>query len=307
MVLIDGDSYPSRVFVRGNPNRPGSVVERHFLSVLDSKVTPFRQGSGRLELARAIVSPDNPLTARVAVNRVWQQHFGAGLVRTPGDFGLRSDPPSHPDLMDWLALDFTRGWSVKRLHRQLMSSAVYQQSSAVPASFDPENRLLTRANRTRLDFEATRDALLFVSGQLDDRIGGKSQQMLDGGFHPRRTLYAYLDRQDLPGLLSVFDFPSPAATSPLRDTTTVPPQALFLMNGPFASTCARLLQQRPDVTNASSDRARVERIYQILFARHPNSDEARLAMTFLGATPTPAHWQHFTHALLLTNEFVFVD
>ncbi len=350
MVLLDGESYDPRVFVRGNPNRLGDAVPRQFLSALErDNRQPFRHGSGRLELARAIVDPKNPLTARVMVNRAWQHHFGAGLVRTPGDFGMRSDPPTHPELLDWLAAEFmnggarreestrgqgdkgTRGtkgeltslpispvpplpkssstWSLKRLHRLILSSRVYQQSSQPPGGLDadPDNRGLSHANRRRLDFEATRDALLFVTGRLDDRLGGPSVSMLDGGFQPRRTLYAFLDRLDPPGLLSVFDFPSPAATSASRDTTTVSPQALFLMNGPFTATAAGLVTQRPDVTRESDTLPRLRQLTRILFAREPKGTEEGLATEFLGAQPAPAAWQQFVHALLLTNEFVFVD
>ena len=314
MVLLDGPTYDPRVFVRGNPSRPGDAVSRHFLSALSANPQPFSQGSGRLELAQAITHPQNPLTPRVAVNRLWQNHFGFGLVRTPGDFGLRSDPPTHPELLDWLASEFigTRDqqpqrWAIKRLHRQIVTSATYQQSSHGSSASDPENRQWGRANRLRLDFEATRDALLAVTGQLDDRIGGPSRSMLDGGFHPRRTLYAYLDRQDPPGLLSVFDVPSPAATSTVRDTTTVSPQALYMMNGPFVATCADLILRRPDVAGIAAIDARVQRVYRILFARDPQATELSLALEFLGGQPSPAVWQEFFQALLLTNEFVFID
>lgn len=319
MVLQDGPTYDPRVFVRGNPSRLGDPVSRHFLTALTSETKAFQHGSGRLEFAHAITNRSNPLTARVAANRLWQNHFGAGLVRTPSDFGMRSDPPTHPELLDWLATELMGPadpqqpspphWSLKRLHRLMLNSATYQQSSQpVPSSNkDPENRWLEHANRVRLDFEATRDALLAVTGQLDDRLGGPSRPMLDGGFHPRRTLYAYLDRQDPPGLLSVFDVPSPAATSTIRDTTTVSPQALYLMNGPLVVTCAELLLRRADVATAASETARVQQVYRILFARPPREPELQLAMDFLGTQPSAARWQQFAQALLLTNEFVFVD
>lgn len=308
MVLVDGAVYDPRVFIRGNPSRPGDATARRFLSLFAPDKTPFQQGSGRLELARAIANPSNPLTSRVAVNRVWQHHFGIGLVRTPGDFGMRSDPPTHPELLDWLASEFVgHGWSLKRLHRQLLGSATWQQSSRATTGSDPDNRYLEHALRRRLDFEATRDALLTVTGRLDDRTGGPSQPVLDGGFHPRRTLYAYLDRQDPPGLLSVFDVPSPAATSSMRDTTTVAPQALYMMNGPLVATCADLVVQRADVQRASSITERVDVVYRILLARAPTERECQMAIEFLGAQPTSAAWQQFTQALLLTNEFVFLD
>lgn len=315
MVLVDDQIYDPRVFVRGNPNRLGDAVSRHFLTVVAKGAKPFTRGSGRLELAQAIVDPANPLTPRVVVNRTWQNHFGTGLVRTPGDFGLRSDAPTHPQLLDWLARQLAGGagsthhprWSLKRLHRQLMSSAVYQQSSQTMGGADPENRTLTRANRLRLDFEATRDALLAVTGLLDDKIGGPSQSMLQGGFVPRRTLYAHVDRENPPGLLSVFDVPSSVATSALRDTTTVSPQALYLMNGPLVPACADLLTRRLEREGGPTVESRVDHVYRILFARSPNESELRLATSFLGAQPTAAVWQQFAQALLMTNEFVFVD
>jgi hypothetical protein len=261
-------------------------------------------------MAKAIVARTNPLTPRVVVNRLWQNHFGAGLVRTPSDFGIRSDPPTHPELLDWLANDLITSpssWSLKRMHRQLMSSATYRQASTSPIGSDPENRWLTHANRVRLDFEATRDSLLAVTGTLNDRIGGPSIPMLDGGFQPRRTVYAYLDRENPPGLLSVFDVPSSAATSTMRDTTTVSPQALYLMNGPLAATSADLILRRPDIAQLSSVEPQITKVYQILFGREPARMEMQLASEFLGSAPTPAVWQQFLQALLLTNEFVFVD
>src|SRR6059058_5423693 len=167
------------ILLRGNPANPGKQVPRQFPAILspdDRK--PFTQGSGRLELAKAIASKDNPLTARVIVNRVWMYHFGAGLVRTPGDFGTRGDKPTHPELLDWLAVRFTTddGWSLKKLHRRMMLSASYQQASVDrpdAREIDPENKLLWRQTPRRLDFESMRDSLLAASGELDLSMGGK--------------------------------------------------------------------------------------------------------------------------------------
>lgn len=324
MVLVDGEIHEPRIFQRGNPSRPGETVSRHFLTAI-SEGRPFEKGSGRLEMARAIVDPSNPLTSRVFVNRLWQDHFGLGLVRTPSDFGVRSDPPTHPELLDWLAREFSgpanvgihdsldgtaasdRRYSVKRMQRTVMSSQVYRQvSDGSSDGTDPENRLWHRFNRRRLDFEAMRDALLFVTGQLQDRIGGPSQNLLDG-FQPRRTLYSFLNRLDLPGIYSVFDFPSPAATSGQRETTTISPQALFLMNGRLIEAVADAVPTRQDLSSQTDVGERVQRLYQILFQRTPKQQELRLATDFLGVQPTPTAWSQFTHALLLTNEFVFVD
>ncbi|TMQ29469.1 MAG: DUF1553 domain-containing protein, partial [Planctomycetota bacterium] len=255
MVLEDAAKpYPARVFIRGNPNNPGEAVPKQFLAVLSaSDRKPFEHGSGRLDLARAIVDRCNPLTARVLVNRIWLHHFGKGLVHTPSDFGLRSEPPTHPELLDYLAATFMhRGWSIKHLHRLIMLSAVYQQQSDDrPAcrAVDPENNLLWKMNRTRLDFEATRDALLATAGALDRRLGGRSFKDLTASQSTRRTVYAYLDRLNVPGLFRTFDFPSPDATSPQRDVTTVAPQVLFLMNNSFVLGQARQLLRRPEMAS----------------------------------------------------------
>jgi len=317
MVLQDeAQPYNPRIFLRGNPNRAADAVPRRFFEVLSEPVRPFEQGSGRLELARAIASPTNPLTARVMANRVWQQHFGAGLVKSPSDFGVRSEPPSHPELLDWLAARFiAQGWSLKQLHRDLMNSAVYRQSatpaatgSADPQEVDSENRLLWRMNRRRLDFESLRDALLWSAGTLDRTVGGPSIPLLGGP--PRRTVYGFIDRLSLPGLLRTFDFPSPDSSSAGRDNTTVAPQALFLMNGPFSQQCARQLAALPEIAQETTVDGRIRGLFRRLFARAPTDDELAIGREFLGADPaviTPETWGIYSHALLLTNEFVFVD
>ncbi len=314
MVLTDLPTpVEPRVFVRGSPNNLGEAVPRRFLEVLAGKDRrSFTEGSGRLELARAIASKDNPLTARVMVNRVWAWHFGEGLVRTPSDFGLRSEPPTHPELLDHLATAFMAGgWSLKKLHRLILLSAVYQQQSIDRPEcrrIDPENALLWRMNRRRLDFEATRDALLAVSGRLDRRVGGPSVKDLLSASANRRTLYGHLDRLNVPGLYRTFDFPSPDATSPQRAETTVPQQALFLMNSLFAQDCARQLIARSDVGRIKDAGGRVGHLHRLLFGRAPGPDECRLAEAFLRwGNTSPASWESYAQALLLTNEFLFVD
>jgi cytochrome c553 len=305
--------YQPHVFRRGNPNNPGEAVPRRFLQVLSgARAEPFRDGSGRRELARAIASRDNPLTARVLVNRIWLHHFGAGLVRTPSDFGLRSEPPSHPELLDHLATAFMdSGWSIKKLHRLILLSAAYQQRSDDRAEcrrVDPENALLWRMNRRRLDFEATRDALLAAAGHLDRRVGGPSVQDLASAGATRRTLYGYLDRLNVPGLYRTFDFPSPDATNPQRDLTTVAPQALFLMNHPFSIECARRLLRREDVVSEKDHAAKITRIYRILYGRIPKPEELQLAREFLGTSgASETAWERYAQALLMANELVFVD
>ncbi|MGL4554189.1 MAG: DUF1549 and DUF1553 domain-containing protein, partial [Gemmataceae bacterium] len=249
MVLVDAPAPTDpRVFLRGNPGNPGVAVPRQFLEVVAGDARkPFAGGSGRLELAQAIASPDNPLTARVIANRVWMLHFGHGLVRTPGDFGSRGEPPTHPGLLDWLARDLMDGgWSLKRLHRVIVTSAGYRQRSDSEAGLkdDPENRLLWRFNRRRLEFEPLRDALLAVSGTLEARMGGPPVEITASPFPPRRSVYAFIERQNLPGVFRTFDLASPDATTPQRHATTVPQQALFLMNSPFAQHAARRLAAR---------------------------------------------------------------
>ncbi len=304
--------YSPRVFVRGNPNNLGEAVSRRFLSALGgSDARPFVDGSGRLELARHIVDPNNPLTARVLVNRIWAQHFGRGLVPTLGDFGLRSEPPSHPELLDYLADHFMRqGWSIKRLHREIVLSAAYRQSSKISPQakrLDPDNVLLSRMPRRRLDWEATRDALLAVSHRYQPRIGGPSSRQLFAGGPQRRTLYGYLDRQKVPELYRTFDFPSPDTCNPQRSETTVAPQALFLMNHPFVSECATQTVHRRDVAAITEVESRVRYLYRLLFGRRAQPAEVSLAQAFLGEKPTPALWAEYVHGLLMSNAFVFID
>jgi len=300
------------VFVRGNPSNRGETVPRRFLGFLGELAgqpsRPFVHGSGRLELAQAIVAPDNPLTARVLVNRVWQQHFGQGLVATPSDFGLRSEPPTHPELLDYLAATFVEnGWSIKQLHREIMRSAVYRQASADRPEgkrLDPENTLLWKMNRRRLDWEATRDSLLAVAERLNRTVGGPPVRDTFAPTTTRRTLYGFLDRQALPGLYRTFDFPSPDATSPQRDSTTVAPQALFLMNHPLVAAAARGVAQRRDLAQETDAALRVQRLYRVLFGRAPSARELTLAQ---GYAAESGSWERLAQALLMTNEFVFID
>ncbi|MCI0540501.1 MAG: PSD1 and planctomycete cytochrome C domain-containing protein [Verrucomicrobiales bacterium] len=274
------------VFIRGNPNNRGPEVPRQFLEVLAGEHRkPFSKGSGRLELAEAIANRDNPLTARVIVNRVWLQYFGAGLVRTPSDFGLRSESPRHPELLDFLAAHFIDDeWSLKKLQRLIVLSSVYQQrtdSNPLGATLDSANQLLWRMNRRRLDFEAMRDSLLAVSGSIDRKIGGHPVDLAVQPFPTRRTVYGFVERQNLPGLFRTFDFANPDATSPQRFTTTVPQQALFMINSPFVVQQARQLVQRPEVASAPQPDDRVRALYQAVYQREPAPDELALARQFL--------------------------
>jgi cytochrome c551/c552 len=352
MVLVDKPQpVAARIFLRGNPARPGDETPRRFLSVLtDPEAETFTQGSGRLELARAIVDEANPLTARVMVNRVWQFHFGQGLVRTPSDFGVRGDRPTHPELLDYLAITFReQGWSLKTLHRRIMLSAVYQQASdhrPDRAEVDPENRLLWRAHRRRLAFEPLRDSLLAAAGRLDPASGGKSVDLFAEPYSTRRAIYGFIDRQDLPGVLRVFDFASPDASTAQRSQTTVPQQALFLMNSPFVQQQAHHVALHAMGDEAADDTQRVQRLYRRIFARAARPAEVELALRFVqsataaqvsapaenqpptaGESPSPtdspasaeasqkaatagaslAAWEQLAQSLMLTNEFVFVD
>lgn len=279
-----------RIFRRGNPGNQGDEVPRRFLEILSPGAArpEWKGGSGRLELARAIASKNNPLTARVFVNRVWQHHFGFGLVRTASDFGKQGERPTHPELLDYLASSFMDNrWSVKKLHRQILLSRTYQQSSGYDAkkfAVDPENRLLWRMNRRRLDYEPLRDSLLWASGKLDTlKMGGPSEELWQAPFSRRRTLYGAIDRQNLPGVFRVFDFPTPDATSPGRFRTTTPQQALFLLNSPFTAEQARALAARPDVAAKPDPAGRVRALYRLLFNRAPDKDELALGVRYLAS------------------------
>ncbi len=275
------------IFKRGNPTNLGAEVPRQMPAILVSdERKPFTSGSGRLELARAIASQSNPLTARVIVNRVWQYHFGVGLVRTPSDFGTRGSLPTHPELLDWLALRFMNedGWSLKKLHRRIVLSAAYQQASIDrpdARDIDPENKLVWRQNPQRLDFESMRDSLLAASGAIDLAMGGRSVDILAQPFVPRRSIYAFIDRQNLPGLFRTFDFASPDATSAQRFTTSVPQQALFMMNSPFAIEQAKKLAARKDVADQPDAAARIGALYRFALGRAPTPQEADLAARFV--------------------------
>ena len=313
-----------KVHVRGNHKDLGDEVPRRFLSILSpAEATPFREGSGRLELAKAIADPANPLTARVLVNRVWQHHFGRGLVGTPSNFGLLGERPTHPELLDHLAAKFiASGWSLKQLHREIMLSATYRMRSGeggVPSeeagTLDPENRLLWRQNRRRLDIETWRDSVLAACGNLDRTAGGPSNNLSDGN-NRRRTLYAAVSRHDLNSTLRLFDFPDPNLTSEKRVVTTVPMQQLFVLNSDFMVRQARALATQLNSDKLTEDGSRIERAYRLLFQRSPSENEKALGLRFLQATPPDGvaagsikltAWEQYAQALLGTNEFMFVD
>jgi len=286
-----------RVFRRGNPANKGDEVPRRFLRILSrGDRQPFVHGSGRLEMARQIASPDNPLTARVWANRVWMHHFGAGLVRTPSDFGLRCEPPSHPRLLDWLAWQLiSNNWSTKSLHRLMLLSAAYQQQSTDPPDaavnaqarkIDPENRLLWRMNARRLSFEQWRDTLLAVSDELDLTPGGRAVELFaTNSENRRRTLYALVDRQFLTTAMRTFDFANPDLHAPQRSETIVSQQALFALNHPFVANRARGLAARLVNIPETDFAARVQQLYQFTYQRPPTESQQHAAIAFVADPP----------------------
>ena len=286
MALVDKPNPKnSPIFLRGNPANKGPEAPRRFLEVLSPPDAhpPSPKSSGRLELARAITGPAAPLTARVLVNRVWGWHFGTPLVRTPSDFGVRTAPPVQRDVLDSLAASFVAdGWSLKKLHRTILLSATYQQSAtATPAALaaDPDNQLLGRFTPHRLEFEALRDTLLSVAGRLDLTAGGIPDDLTKEPFTHRRTVYGFIDRQNLPGMFRTFDFPNPDTSSAQRFATTVPQQSLFLLNSPFALEQARHLAQR--LAPARTDAEKIRLLYRTLYQRSPDADELTLAKSYL--------------------------
>jgi mono/diheme cytochrome c family protein len=317
--LADGSSPANmKVFLRGNPATPGEESPRRLMEVISPpNAKTFSQGSGRLELALAIADPNNPLTARVIVNRIWAQHFGRGLVATPSNFGRMGERPSHPELLDRLASDLiSSGWSLKGLHRTIMLSKTYQLSAGADstnAAVDPENVYLWRANRRRLEVEAWRDAVLAVTGELDPALGGPSID-LKSSDNRRRTLYAAVSRHNLDGLLRLFDFPDPNLTSDKRVATTVPLQQLFVLNSPFMDRRAKALAARFTADGGESNDARIRRAFMLLFGRPATDREVQTSLAFLDDSDdhsaqdaAPSRWEQWAQALLATNEFAFVD
>jgi hypothetical protein len=300
------------------------------LRIVGGEETPkFVDGSGRKELAEALVSTQNPLTARVMINRVWQNHFGRGLVRTPSNFGKQGERPTHPELLDWLADEFMRpardgdddnspvAWSLKRMHRLILLSATYQMGSeSNPRGLekDGDNRLLWRMNPRRMEVEAWRDSLLAVTGELDRKLGGESS---DGVYaNNRRTLYASVSRNadkfQSDSFLRLFDFPVPRATSEGRTSSVVPQQALFLMNNDFMAERARAFAKKL-TTSAQDDAERIELAYQLLYARTVTAAERRLGLQFLQSpietddAKKLSAWQQYCQVLLGANEFMYVE
>ena len=310
MVLLDSNElYEPNIFIRGQPNRIGDKVPRQFLKVLDSNRQSFLKGSGRLELAKSIASNTNPLTSRVFVNQVWAHHFGNGLVGTLGDFGVRGDLPTHPELLDWLAMNFMENnWSIKKLHKVIVTSNTYKQNSNDREDclkVDPENKLLWKQNRRRLDFESLHDSVLSVSGNLDLKVGGPSVSFFTG--KNRRAVYGYIDRLDFPSLLATFDIPNPASSSVERTSTTVAPQALYLMNGPFVREAAKKVLNLNTIKEIKSTDQKADAIMLAVLGRKPTAKEKLQMINFVMGHNENEAWLDLTHGLFLTNEFAFVD
>lgn len=338
MAPFDGPVADASIFIRGNPATKGPVVPRGFPGIVTGVAGP-RPGasqSGRLELAQWLTQPNHPLTPRVIVNRVWLWHFGQGLVRSPDNFGLRGESPSHPELLDWLATWFVEnGWSLKKLHTLICTSEAYRRgvrTEPVPAA-DPENRLLARFPRRRLSAEELRDAILAVSGQLDLTLGGSLMTVLNrtyanGGtappdvakqLHydsPRRSLYLPIIRTGLHDFFAAFDYPDPAMLTGRRANTTVAPQALFLMNSPFLEAQAKAFAGRVQ-EHGDDDQARVRAAYALAFARPPVAEETKNALSYLDQeeaalrtandpVPRASAWARLCHALLVSNEFLYL-
>jgi cytochrome c551/c552 len=329
--VAEGQSIQQRVFVRGSHENPGEIVPKGFPQIVAGPNPPeIRQGSGRLELARWLTDPNRPLTARVMVNRIWQWHFGEGLVRTPSNYGKMGLKPTHPELLDFLAGQFIRsGWSIKAMHRLIMLSSTYQMSSQITrekAAVDPSNELWSHFNRRRLAVEEIRDSFLCMDEALDLTMGGSlmaGTEQADGKGGPavdpvnvkRRTVYLPLRRSNLLSLLNLFDFGDATTTSEGRTRTNVAPQALFMMNSHFilerSRSLAEYLLRAPDLDDAH----RVQQAYLISLSRKPAAREIQDAVRYVdnfprkgsGAETRLEAWQSFCQVLMASNEFIYVD
>lgn len=313
--LHDTGSEDMKIALRGNLLKTGDIAPRRFLRILaGAEPTRYSKGSGREELATSIIDPANPLTSRVFVNRVWQHHFGAGLVRTPSNFGTLGESPTHPELLDWLVDDFVaKGWSLKALHRQIITSATYQLSGDYDEhafKADGDNRLLWRMSPRRMDVEAWRDSLLAVCDELDPSLGGPSHNNIIES--KRRTLYAKVGRNgDAFGsdvFLRLFDFPLMRATVEQRPTSIVPQQFLFFLNSSFMIARSKALVERLHKIS-DADVVRIENAYELLFSRRPEAEEIEMGLQFINSGSDGnelSNWDRYAQVLLSSNEFMFV-
>ena len=324
VVHEDPSPKPPHIFVRGNPLARGDVVQARFLSGLPSDHAEiYEDGKRRLGLTRSLVADSNPLTARVLVNWAWQNHFGAGLVRTPDDFGIRGQAPTHPELLDYLADQFRKhGWSMKWLHREIMRSQAYRQGAVENAhsrQVDPENQLLWRMPRRRLDFESMRDSMLSTCDELDVTMGGAPIDLNASPAVPRRSVYGFVNRDIIANLMSTFDTANPNACTAKRPETTVPQQTLFALNSDFIQDRAVRLALLTKQMNLATDDERIVAMIRRTLCRNPTAAEVAHAKNFLqdasaniptaiGVTADPdRNWILLAHALLASNEFTFLD
>ena len=325
-MVVQEDPSPkvTQIFLRGNPLARGETVQPRFLSVLSGENAPvFEDGKRRLGLARALISENNPLTARVLVNWAWQNHFGSGLVRTPDDFGTRGQAPTHPELLDYLADDFRKnGWSIKWLHRQIMLTKAYHQGaleSEHSRQIDPENQLLWRMPRRRIDFESMRDSMLAACDELDTTMGGRPIDLNVSPAIPRRSVYGFINRDIIANLMSTFDMANPNACTAKRPETTVPQQTLFALNSDFIQDRATRLASLTKQSNPATDDDRIVALVRRTLCRNPTESEVGQAKKFLneavsstpaadGAAADPERpWRLLAHALMASNEFTFLD
>jgi hypothetical protein len=313
--IHDTGSNDMHVALRGNLLKKGPLAPRRFLQIVDGEErTHFNEGSGRTQLADAVTDAQNPLTSRVIVNRIWLNHFGRALVRTPNNFGVLGEQPTHPELLDWLAATFVEsGWSIKALHRTIMTSATYRCSSTFHQNsfdVDGDNRTIWRMNPRRMAVETWRDSLLAVTGELDTSSGGPSIDSIVDSH--RRTLYAKVSRNDpqrSDEFLRLFDFPIPRASSAKRTTNVIPQQFLFMMNSRFMLDRARALADRLQKTK-DGQQGRIEQAYNLLYGRQPTERELHTAASYLQSeAPSDGElnrWQQYCQVLLSSNEFMFI-
>ncbi len=302
------------VFRRGNPADQGELVERRFLEVLSPDgPKPFEQGSGRAELSQAILEDGQALAARVIVNRIWAQVFGRGLVATPSDFGRQGDPPTHPELLDYLACRLVEeGWAIKPVLREILQSATFRQScftDEVALQQDPDGRYLSHFQRRRLPVEMWRDTLLLATSQLKAELYGPAEPLTDTRF-TRRTIYGQINREEVDTMLRLFDFPEASGHSPSREPTTTPLQQLFVLNGSLLQTMSR--QFANTLQPLATDAARIDAAYQRLLQRAPTDRERAQGVRFLSelsAEPGNAReaWSAYAQVLLSLNEVMFLE
>ena len=309
-VLADNGNADMHVALRGDLRKKGELAPRRFIEIIGGKSRPkYSIGSGRLELAKSVVAENNPLTSRVIVNRLWGWHFGNGIVRTPSNFGVIGEKPTHPLLLDWLAYNFVQnGWSIKRFHKLVMSSSTWQMSSEHDDrkfDIDGDNKLLWRFQPKKLEVESWRDSLLYVTGELDPKIGGAPEGEIMTSL--RRTLYATIsrtgDKFKSDSFLRLFDFPAAASTSPKRSSSIVPQQYLFMLNSQFMNQRAKTLGKF--LSESDDDRVKViENIYNKLYSRLPEKSEVEIANSWLGESPDIDTWSLYAQALLSAHEMI---